>query len=126
MSVNTDLSAMLKTLPDDPGVYIYKDKNGTVIYVGKARNLKNRVRSYFHSHDQNEKTRQLVSRISDLQYIVTANETEALLLENNLIKQYRPKYNILLKDDKGYHYIMITGDKWRRITASKDTSDHRA
>ena len=107
MSVNTDLSAMLKTLPDDPGVYIYKDKNGTVIYVGKARNLKNRVRSYFHSHDQNEKTRQLVSRISDLQYIVTANETEALLLENNLIKQYRPKYNILLKDDKGYPYLRL-------------------
>lgn len=97
----------LKTLPNEPGVYLYKDANDTVIYVGKARNLKNRVRSYFHSNDLNLKTRTLVSNIVDINYIVTSNELEALLLENNLIKKYKPKYNILLKDDKGYPYLKI-------------------
>ena len=98
---------ILKILPNEPGVYIYKDANDTVIYVGKARNLKKRVRSYFHSGDLNLKTRTLVSNISDINYIVTANELEALLLENNLIKKFKPKYNILLKDDKGYPYLKI-------------------
>ena len=98
---------ILKTLPNEPGVYVYKDANGTVIYVGKARNLKNRVRSYFHSNDLNLKTRTLVSNISDINYIVTENELEALLLENKLIKKHKPKYNILLKDDKGYPYLKI-------------------
>ncbi len=98
---------ILKTLPNEPGVYIYKDANDTVIYVGKARNLKNRVRSYFHSNDLNLKTRTLVSNIRNIHYIVTSNELEALLLENNLIKKYKPKYNILLKDDKGYPYLKI-------------------
>lgn len=98
---------VLKTLPNESGVYIYKDANDTVIYVGKARNLKNRVRSYFHSNDLNLKTRTLVSNIANINYIVTANELEALLLENNLIKKYKPKYNILLKDDKGYPYLKI-------------------
>lgn len=98
---------ILKTLPNEPGVYIYKDANDTVIYVGKARNLKNRVRSYFHSNDLNFKTRTLVSNIRNIHYIVTSNELEALLLENNLIKKYKPKYNILLKDDKGYPYLKI-------------------
>ncbi len=98
---------ILKTLPNEPGVYLYKDANDTVIYVGKARNLKNRVRSYFHSSDLNLKTRTLVSNIKNINYIVTANELEALLLENNLIKKYKPKYNILLKDDKGYPYLKI-------------------
>ena len=102
-----DLQAILKSLPAEPGVYLYKDANDTVIYVGKARILKNRVRSYFHSSDLNTKTKQLVSNIADIQYIVTGNELEALLLENNLIKQYKPKYNILLKDDKGYPYLRI-------------------
>ncbi len=103
MSINE----ILKKLPQEPGVYIYKDTNGTVIYVGKARILKNRVRSYFHSSDLNTKTKQLVSNIADINYIVTGNELEALLLENNLIKKYKPKYNILLKDDKGYPYLRI-------------------
>jgi len=98
---------ILKNLPDEPGVYMYLDTNGTVIYVGKARILKNRVRSYFHSGDLNLKTRTLVSNIADIKYIVTSNELEALLLENNLIKKYKPKYNILLKDDKGYPYLRI-------------------
>ncbi len=102
-----DIASTLKVLPDEPGVYIYRDTNGTVIYVGKARNLKNRVRSYFHSSNQNEKTRKLVSNIADIEYYVTANELEALLLENNLIKKYQPKYNILLKDDKGYPYLRL-------------------
>ena len=97
----------MKKLPNEPGVYIYSDANGTVIYVGKARILKNRVRSYFHSNDLNAKTKKLVSNIADIKYIVTANELEALLLENNLIKKYKPKYNILLKDDKGYPYLRI-------------------
>jgi excinuclease ABC subunit C len=98
---------ILKKLPNESGVYIYKDTNDTVIYVGKAKNLKNRVRSYFHSNDLNYKTRMLVSAIADINYIVTANELEALLLENNLIKKHKPKYNILLKDDKGYPYLRI-------------------
>lgn len=102
-----DLHAILKNLPAEPGVYLYKDANDTIIYVGKARVLKNRVRSYFHSSELNAKTKQLVSNIADIQYIVTGNELEALLLENNLIKQYKPKYNILLKDDKGYPYLRI-------------------
>ena len=88
--------SILANLPAEPGVYIYKDANGTVIYVGKARVLKNRVRSYFHSSSLTPKTKQLVSNIADINYIVTSNELEALLLENNLIKKYKPKYNILL------------------------------
>ncbi len=104
---NSIIAEKLKKLPDEPGVYIYSDANGTVIYVGKARILKNRVRSYFHSNELNAKTRRLVSNIADLNYIVTSNELEALLLENNLIKKYKPKYNILLKDDKGYPYLRI-------------------
>ncbi len=99
--------SILANLPAEPGVYIYKDANGTVIYVGKARVLKNRVRSYFHSSSLTPKTKQLVSNIADINYIVTSNELEALLLENNLIKKYKPKYNILLKDDKGYPYLRI-------------------
>lgn len=98
---------ILSQLPNESGVYIYKDANGTVIYVGKARILKNRVRSYFHSNNQNAKTKRLVENIADISYIVTSTEFEALLLENNLIKKYKPKYNILLKDDKGYPYLRI-------------------
>ncbi|MBR2861713.1 MAG: excinuclease ABC subunit UvrC [Clostridia bacterium] len=102
-----DINKTLQALPAEPGVYVYSDANGTVIYVGKARVLKNRVRSYFHSSDLNLKTRRLVENIASIEYIVTSNELEALLLENNLIKKYKPKYNILLKDDKGYPYLRI-------------------
>ncbi len=105
--ISNNINEILKKLPSESGVYIYKDANGTVIYVGKAKSLKNRVRSYFHSSDLNYKTRTLVSNIADINYIVTANELEALLLENNLIKKHKPKYNILLKDDKGYPYLRI-------------------
>ena len=95
----------LKLLPDSPGVYIMLDKDGVVIYVGKARVLKNRVRQYFHSSQKSEKVASMVAHIDDFYYIITKTEIDALALENNLIKKYKPKYNILLKDDKMYPYI---------------------
>ena len=101
-----DLKAKLLSLPKKPGVYLHKDENGTVIYVGKAINLFNRVNSYFRgAHDY--KTTKLVSNIRDFDYIVTKSEKEALILEYNLIKEYNPKYNIVFKDDKSYPYILI-------------------
>ena len=108
---NRDMNELIKhkleLLPDSPGCYIHKDKNGTIIYVGKAKNLKNRVRSYFHG-SHNTKTELLVSEIEDFEYIVTGSNTEALLLEINLIQENMPKYNIKLKDDKSYPFIKIT------------------
>ena len=95
----------LKLLPDSPGVYIMLDKYGNVIYVGKARVLKNRVRQYFHNTPKPQKVMQMVANIADFNYIITNSEIDALALENNLIKKYKPKYNILLKDDKTYPYI---------------------
>ena len=97
----------LKLLPENPGVYIMLDKFGNVIYVGKARVLKNRVRQYFHSSPKPEKVLKMVANIADFNYIITASEIDALALENNLIKKYKPKYNILLKDDKTYPYIKV-------------------
>ena len=97
----------LKLLPDSPGVYIMLDCYGNVIYVGKARVLKNRVRQYFHSASKPEKVMRMVENIADFNYIITATEIDALALENNLIKKYKPKYNILLKDDKTYPYIKV-------------------
>lgn len=113
----------LKLLPDQPGCYLMKDENETIIYVGKAKILKNRVKSYFTgSHDT--KTQKLVSEIKDFEYIVTSSNTEALLLEVNLIKKHKPKYNILLKDDKNYPYLKITNEKHPRlITTRKITKD---
>ena len=105
--MNELIKHKLQLLPDSPGCYIHKDKHGKIIYVGKAKNLKNRVRSYFHgSHDT--KTELLVSEIADFEYIVTGSNTEALLLEINLIQENQPKYNIRLKDDKSYPFIKIT------------------
>ena len=101
----SELKEKLKLLPDNPGVYIMLDKDGVVIYVGKARVLKNRVRQYFHSSAKPEKVQTMVEHIHDFYYIITQTETDALALENNLIKKYKPKYNILLKDDKTYPYI---------------------
>ncbi len=98
----------LKLLPDNPGVYIMLDSYGNVIYVGKAKVLKNRVRQYFHSSQKPEKVRRMVENIADFNYIITNSEIDALSLENNLIKKYKPKYNVLLKDDKTYPYIKIT------------------
>ncbi len=98
----------LKTLPTKPGVYQYFDANGKIIYVGKAINLRNRVRSYFHaSADHAPKTERLVAEIADLEWIITDSELEALLLESNLIKRHKPHFNIRLKDDKRYPYIKV-------------------
>ena len=101
----------LKLIPERPGCYLMKNKDGLIIYVGKAKNLKRRVNSYFNKVHTG-KTRALVSNINDFEYIVTSSETESLILEINLIKRYNPKYNILLKDDKTYPYIVLTNDKY--------------
>ena len=107
-------------LPLLPGVYIMRNKNGDIIYIGKAKKLKNRVSQYFRSQERHtEKVRQMVAHVNDFDYIIVDSEFEALILECSLIKQNSPKYNILLKDDKGYHYIHITNEPWRRITAEK-------
>lgn len=103
------LDSKLKNLPDNPGIYMMKDERSRVIYVGKARSLKSRVRSYFQSiNNLDPKTQTLVGEIADLEYIATDSEVEALILENNLIKYYRPKYNIRLRDDKSYPYLKVT------------------
>ena len=109
------LKLIVQNLPEKPGCYQYLDEQGTVIYVGKAKNLKRRVSSYFIKENQTDKTRMLVSRISDLKYIVVETEWDAFLLENNLIKRYKPRYNILLKDDKTYPSICITREDFPRV-----------
>lgn len=114
-----DISLKLKTLPDKPGVYQYFDKDGTILYVGKAKNLKKRVSSYFTKKHEQAKTYLLVKKIADIQYIVVDTETDALLLENNLIKKYRPKYNIQLKDDKTYPWICIKKEPFPRIFSTR-------
>lgn len=109
--MNEQLQEKIKILPERPGCYLMKDSKGEVIYVGKAKVLKNRVRSYFTgSHDG--KTARLVQEIVDFEYIVTDTEIESLVLELNLIKRYDPRYNIMLKDDKTYPYIQITDEKY--------------
>ena len=113
--MNPDLETKLKNLPDKPGVYQFLNEKGKIIYVGKAVNLKNRVRSYFHNGVNSPKTLALVDKISDLQLIITDNEIEALVLENNLIKQYKPRYNVNLKDDKSYPYIKVTKEPYPRV-----------
>ncbi len=110
----------MKLLPDNPGVYIMLDKEGVVIYVGKARVLKNRVRQYFHSTAKTEKVAAMVENIADFYYIITQTEIDALALENNLIKKYKPKYNILLKDDKTYPYIKVhTKEEFPRVSITR-------
>jgi len=113
--MNDILRETIKLVPTNPGCYIYYDKNGTVIYVGKAKNLKRRVYSYFHKQHDNIKTNVLVSQIEKLEYIITDSEVEALILESHLIKKHKPKYNILLKDDKKYPYFLITDEDFPRI-----------
>ncbi|MBR0141497.1 MAG: excinuclease ABC subunit C, partial [Ruminococcus sp.] len=109
-------------LTSSAGVYIMKNKDSEIIYIGKAKNLKNRVTSYFREHpDHTPKVSAMVSNVYDYDFIVTDSEYEALLLECSLIKQHKPKYNILLKDDKGYHYIRISDDEYPKITAEKNT-----
>ena len=99
------LKKKISELPSSPGVYQYFDSSGVIIYIGKAKNLKNRVLSYLNQSNQSNKTRILVNKITDLRYIVVNSEQDALLLENNLIKKYKPRYNILFKDDKAYPWI---------------------
>jgi len=116
--MNNLIKSKLELLPTSPGCYIHKDKNGTIIYVGKAKNLRNRVRSYFRgSHDT--KTEALVSEIADFEFIVTESNIEALLLEINLIKENKPKYNIMLKDDKSYPFIKITNERYPRLIITR-------
>ncbi|MBR2442181.1 MAG: excinuclease ABC subunit UvrC [Clostridia bacterium] len=115
-----DLKEKLCLLPDAPGVYIMQDKDGVVIYVGKARILKNRVRQYFHASAKPEKVLAMVENIADFSYIITQTEIDALALENNLIKKYKPKYNILLKDDKTYPYIKVhTKEDFPRVSITR-------
>lgn len=116
--MNLTLQKKLELLPDNPGCYLYKDNIGEIIYVGKAKNLKNRVKSYF-AGTHNKKTQTLVSKIEDLEYIIVNSEKEALLLENNLIKKYRPYFNIRLKDDKSYPYLMVTKEEHPRLLMTR-------
>ena len=112
---NDHINLLLKRIPESPGVYQYFDKEGHIIYVGKAKNLHRRVNSYFTKDHPSSKTRQLVAHIADIRYVVVESEQDAFLLENNLIKQYQPKYNILLKDGKSYPSICITREAFPRI-----------
>lgn len=115
------------SLPENPGVYIMKNKKNEIIYIGKAKSLKDRVSQYFGSqNNHSEKVRQMVSNVKNFEYILTDSEFEALILECSLIKQHKPKYNILLKDDKGYHYIKITNEKWPRLLEAKQISDDKS
>ncbi|MBO0430632.1 excinuclease ABC subunit UvrC [Enterococcus sp. DIV0660C] len=123
--MNERIKNKLALLPDQPGCYLMKDKNGTIIYVGKAKILKNRVRSYF-TGSHNTKTERLVSEIEDFEYIVTESNIEALLLEINLIKKNDPKYNIMLKDDKTYPFIKITNEKYPRLVITRKVLKDKA
>ncbi len=115
-----ELEIQIKTLPSLPGVYQYYDKNGTILYVGKAKNLKKRVSSYFNKTHENGKTNVLVKKIATIEHIVVDTETDALLLENNLIKKYQPRYNVLLKDDKTYPWICIKKERFPRIFLTRN------
>src|SRR5712671_3804007 len=115
-----ELREKVGTLPFSPGVYLYKDLHGRVIYVGKAKSLRNRVRSYFSEDKLGDiKTGTLIAEAADVEYILVDNEKEALALENNLIKQYKPRFNILLRDDKTYPYIKLTGERYPRVYVTR-------
>lgn len=122
MSAETEkhIKMILSILPDKPGCYQYFDEKGTIIYVGKAKNLKRRVSSYFNKEHDSNKTRVLVKQIRDIKYIVVDTEEDALLLENNLIKQYRPRYNVLLKDDKTYPSITVKNEYFPRVFQTRN------
>lgn len=120
MLANDSVQAKLETLPTKPGCYLFKNAEGAILYVGKAVNLRSRVRSYFHESVDSAKTRELVRRIADLDYIIVGSELEALILEMTLIKKHRPKYNVRLKDDKRYPYIKIhTADPFPKVTVTR-------
>lgn len=117
---DTHIKTILAVIPEKPGCYQYFDEKGTIIYVGKAKNLKRRVSSYFNKEHENNKTRVLVKQIRDIKYIVVDTEEDALLLENNLIKQYRPRYNVLLKDDKTYPSIVVKNEYFPRVFQTRN------
>ena len=118
--VNPDLDLQLKTLPNQPGVYQYYDKDGGILYIGKAKNLKKRVSSYFTKNHDYGKTKVLVKKIDSVKHIVVTSETDALLLENNLIKKYQPRYNVMLKDDKTYPWICIKKESFPRVFLTRN------
>jgi excinuclease ABC subunit C len=119
MPVNSDLDLQIKALPDLPGVYKYYDNQDKILYVGKAKSLKKRVSSYFAKNDHDAKTRILVSKVARIEHIVVDSELDALLLENNLIKKYQPRYNILLKDDKSYPWIVVKNEPFPRVFSTR-------
>jgi len=112
---NPTLDIQIKTLPNQPGVYQYYDKNGKLMYVGKAKNLKKRVSSYFTKQHDSGRIRVMVKKIAEIKHIVVNTETDALLLENNLIKKHNPRYNIMMRDDKSYPWICIKNERFPRI-----------
>src|SRR5688572_21330467 len=114
------LDEKLKILPPAPGVYLHKNADGKIIYVGKAKSLRNRVRQYFQSsRNQDAKTRELVKRIADFEFIVVDNEVEALVLESNLIKKHKPRFNVLLKDDKSYPHLKMTNEPFPKVVITR-------
>src|SRR3990172_8213231 len=121
MEITEHIQAILDSAPTKTGCYLMKDTQGQILYVGKAVNLRNRMRSYFHNSSlQDTKTRQLVRRIVDIEWIVVGSELEALILEMNLIKRYRPQYNVRMKDDKRYPYIRIHwGEAYPKVTVTR-------
>ena len=125
-SINKDMSDLLKNLPSSPGVYQFFDKKEEVIYIGKARNLKKRVSSYFHKEHQSAKLKLLVKKIVRTEVIHVNNEFDALLLENNLIKQYQPRYNVMLKDDKTYPWICISNESFPKVFSSRNPNIDKA
>src|SRR5690606_18598047 len=124
----SNLELQIKTLPEKPGVYQYFDKNGRILYVGKAKNLKKRVSSYFNKNIDTQRIRVMVKKICEIRHIVVDSETDALLLENNLIKKHQPRFNVLLKDDKTYPWICIKNERFPRVfptrTLVKDGSEY--
>ena len=128
MSTNDQIKALLKSLPDKPGVYQYFNALGEIIYVGKAKSLRKRVSSYFMKDHDSSRTNMLVRKIADIKYTVVDSELDALLLENNFIKKYQPRYNVLLKDDKTYPWICVKNEPFPRVfstrTVIKDGSQY--
>ena len=116
---NASVKLQISTLPGSPGVYQYYDQDGKLLYVGKAKNLKKRVSSYFTKQHDNNRTRLMVKKIAEIRHIVVETERDALLLENNLIKTYQPRYNVMLKDDKTYPWICIKKEMFPRKVAAR-------
>ncbi len=119
-NIAPNLAQILSSMPDSPGCYIFLDENGTILYIGKAKNLKKRVSSYFNKNHPYPKTRVLVKKIRNIQYVVVESESDALLLENNMIKEHQPRYNIMLKDDKTYPWIVVKNEPFPRVFLTRN------